>query len=273
MRDVFLFDDDDAATVLPRGSARREVPRTGAGLLRGLELLSGVQLLLAKMLDAIERLGGDSNGHASCTRTFTPGVGAYQLKCATQFKHASAFTVQFDVSVLGAFAQATVEWRLGGSIIQRQCDVAAGVTISGFAESVSVSVADITNLGTYAGSSTPYNVTVTIAPIARPTTAVPPVYTAQVATALNAGATTGYIQVPNGANGVMVYGVSAGNAATLNVDHYTGGTGLDPVAINSTNVSSLVTGFIPLIAGVSQLKITNEGAAQALVSVIFSVDG
>ena len=87
-------------------------------------------------------------------------------------------------------------------------------------------------------------------------------------------AATETIAVPLGASGVQVHGVSAGGSASLRVDLYsTGDIGTTAVKIDSYETDTLSTGFVPLVAGVAQIQITNEGGSAAVVSAVFSIDG
>ena len=254
-------------------------------------MFSAIQLLLGDLIDAVQALGEKNDDKLSVdgglpwsvTGQLTPtGIGNADypatpnaVRCKAIFSKAQPVTVQFSLDALGAFPQATVSWRIGGNTTTRTIDVTAGCSISGFAEQVDVVVSDQTNRPLYLAAVNPYNCTITISPGTRPTSAVSPVYTGAVAANLNNGATK-VVQVPLGASGVQVYGVSGGGAAQLRVDHYTSGTiGGSPAAvkINSAEIDSYVSGFQPLIAGVSQIQITNEGAAPAVVTVVFSIDG
>lgn len=278
----FLFDDEQdcvqqqqPAPASSAASAPLATPIESAVAIKSLDLLRGVQILLVEVLAAIKNLGADYDGHASAMRTLNSGRASDGLRCDTKFKKPRGFTVTCNIDTPGVFAQMTVEWRLDGAIIQRTVDVAAGASISGFGQSVTVTVNDNTTKGLYAAANSPVNyiVTVTISPGVRPGNGVPLVQTGLAQATINAGATKS-VAVPTGANGVLVYSESGGVPAALYVDQQTpkpavgGATTLSGMALNA-----LQTAPMPLAAGVSQILITNQGAGQAAVTVLFTIDG
>ena len=95
------------------------------------------------------------------------------IKCKANFPRATPVTVTFGVDSLGVLPQATIEFKLGGNSITRQMDMTPGCSISGFAEQVNVACTDLT-AGGYGTPPAEYDVTITIAPGTRPTTAVHP---------------------------------------------------------------------------------------------------
>lgn len=292
--DIFLFDDEECGLREEKPSPVRAVPQApeklsaaGAIAAKSLDLLIGIQVLLAELLAATKGVSGDfidpaareagngpGDGHASATRTLTSTVSGNGLRCHTEFRAAQAFTVQCNVDTPGVSAQMTVEWRLDGSSITRTVDVAAGVSVSGFGQAVTVTVADNTTVGQYFTTATNYIVTVTITPGTRPGSGVPLIQTGKTASTVNAGATLA-VNVPAGANGVIVHGVAGGVPASLYVDlealNTAGGsvgTKLCRIALNGTQAASF-----PLVAGTSRVLITNEGNGQASVTVLFTIDG
>ena len=235
-----------------------------------------VQLILLEILNAIRAAAlGVKGANASATRTLYATQTGTKLKCLANFGRPTPFTVHADISLPGVQAQMLVESRLDGSIIQRVYDVAAGLTVGGIGESVSVTLSDNTTLGDYARpvAAFGYTAVVTISPGARPTGTVPPVQTGAVLQAIGAGASVAF-PVPAGATGVLVYGTAGGGPASLYVDHYTAGTiGGFAVKINSTPGSTPGAAPVPLISGVGQVNVTNEGAGGANVTVVWSMDG
>lgn len=247
-------------------------------------MFNAVQLLFRELIEAVREDGKQTqdllNNEQPGSATWQLNVGGASAtpapnanKCRWNFEKPTAFTVQFGVDVLGYVPQATVVWYRGGNQIARTVDVTPGCSISGFGEEVSVTVADQTNAANIPGGvPLTYNVTAMISPGARATTAVPPIFTSLYGGSINAGATITAIGIPNGANGVMVFGVSGTGAAQLRVNLL--GPGGSPNTLGSYEVDALSTGFIPLSAGVAQLTVKNEGSGTATaVSVIFSIDG
>jgi hypothetical protein len=263
-------------------SAARTAMRPAEPRQRGVESDGDqvIQLLLIDLIGAVKALdihgkdkldiGIEELPWAATGALISGGQGA--LKARARFGKATALTVSFGLDVLGAVPQATIAWRIGGSTILRQVDVTSGCSISGFAEEVTVSVADQT---TFASPPAPvsYNVSITISPGTRPTTAVPPVFTGFNATSILAAGTK-TVAVPLGASGVAVYGTMGTGGATIRVDHYSAGTiGGTATKIASFEVDSASVGFIPMMAGVEQIQVTNEGGSAATVSCFFSIDG
>jgi hypothetical protein len=210
------------------------------------------------------RTGWAQGGHLQ-----TGNVGK-DVSCQAKFGRAVNFTAQIDVDSVGdkivAFTQAIVQWTVAGNTIVRTIDVAAGVSISGLAESVHVRVRDITP------SSFPqnkeYDATILIAAEPRATTAVPPIFTGLLSTAVAANASV-TVPVPNGANGVTVYGVVWPGAPSFDLQEQT--------ADGSTVLlDTIVTPgqFVPLLAGAGLIVVTNKAASLgSSISVVFTIDG
>ncbi len=81
------------------------------------------------------------------------------------------------------------------------------------------------------------------------------------------------VNVPSGASGVVVYGnATAGGPPTLTLQQLTNQDSIaEQFLLMSTNVTP--GAFVPLMSGCSQVKVVNAGAAAALVTVCFSIDG
>ncbi len=255
--------------------------------------LDAIALLLQDLIDGVQGISDQNSQNSDSSRAFgedmlpqsfsgplstaalspTHAVANQEsVKCKANFGKAMPVTVQFDLDVVGVVPQAIVSWKVGGNTIVRTMDVTPGSSISGFADQVNVSVTDIT-AGGYGEAPATYNVTITISPGTRPATSLPPIYTALTANNLNSGSSQ-VVSVPLGTKGLMVYGVSAGGAASLRVDQYSAGIiGTDAFIINRVEVDSTQIGFIPLSAGAAQINITNEGGAIAVVTCLFAVDG
>lgn len=267
--------DDVTGDLFREDRARR---RRGLSGQDAESMFDALHLLLGDLITAVENIGGksqqllnsDQPGAATWSLTTggaTPGNALPNAtKCRWQFEKATAFTVQFAIDTLGANPQATVTWYRGGQQITREIDVAAGTSISGFGESVSVVVADQTNVNLIPGSFS-YNVTATISPGTRPPGSNPPIFTAFYGQNLVAGATTSNLTIPFGATGVRVYGVSGGQTAQLSIA--VGGT----QAAMGPGLPEM-GGFIPISSYATGVTVTNQGSGTAHgVTVVFAIDG
>jgi hypothetical protein len=207
----------------------------------------------------------------------TTGDSNKPVSAQAQFGVSTYFTVTIDSNIVTdpsgpvAFTKAVVEWTNDGITIVREIDVAAGASISGLAEAVAVRVYDYTATAptveahTYA-LGVDYGVSISITSRQRPTTAAPPVRTGLAATPVNQSAAQ-EVDVPLGANSVLVYGALAAAAASVLVTFLT--------ADGATTLLKTVAGDdpIPLIAGVGVVRVTNLSASQADITVVFGIDG
>ena len=204
------------------------------------------------------------------SKNLTTGDGRNQASLQCEFGVAEEVTVVIDNGAPGAgitaFATATVEFTIDGTTTVRQFDVAAGACISGVAQAVRVSVKDSTPSSHAQGKS--YGVTLSVAVMPRPTTAVPPVLTGALAQTVTSGGGTLTVPVPNGADSVVVFGVVWPGYPSFQVAQQTA-DGL------TTLLETAVTPgqFVPLIAGCGQIVITNFGTITANVTVAFGIDG
>jgi hypothetical protein len=201
----------------------------------------------------------------------TTGDSNNNVSCQVEFGVAEVVTVSFDNTAasqdIEALAQATIEFTIDGVTIVRTIDVSAGASISGVAQAVRARVVDKTNEEfTASDFGQKYGVTISIAVMPRPTTAVPPVLTgAQALLNQNQSVT---VQVPSGANSFAVYGSTAAAAPTLQAVQKTArGT-----AILMEDIATLGQ-FVPLLMGTGQVVVTNLSAAQAEICLVWGIDG
>ncbi len=201
-----------------------------------------------------------------------------QVSCQASFGEASQFTVQFDIEVGaagksapadGVFAIGAVEWTVDGNTILRTCDVAAGASISGCGESVKAVLIDKTPSNFAQGVQYGAEIAITLRP--RANTAVPPIRTGRKSSTVVPAGSVG-ANVPPGANGVIVYGrASAGGTPTLGLQVFATG-GVDPAhLIASTEVTPGQTTALP--SGAGQVFAINDGAANADITIVFTIDG
>src|SRR6185369_7586154 len=111
-----------------------------------------------------------------------PGVTTDTVGLQATFPKAQTFTAQFSIEdrntallgeVVGAIA--TLKWSINGQHVRRQVSCANGMSISGVAETVSISITDASfinpaNLAQYTG----YHVSANVAPGTRPSQQQPP---------------------------------------------------------------------------------------------------
>jgi hypothetical protein len=201
--------------------------------------------------------------------TLTTGQNQ-QVSMQVELGVAEVVTVTVDNTSLGgmpitAFATAQVEFTIDGTSIVRQFDVAAGASISGVAKAIRVSVKDSTPSAHPQNKS--YGVTMSVAVMPRPTTAVPPVLTGLAAATVANGGGQETVSVPPGANSVVVYAYSSAALLLLLAEETADGV--------TVVLETLVTPgqFIPLVAGAGKIVLTNNGLASAQVTVTFGIDG
>jgi len=198
-------------------------------------------------------------------------VGGTQAAQAQRtFPVPQVFTVTVDTDVpadgITAATQATVTWSLNGVPMQRTFDVAAGVSISGVADAITVIVRDRTaQVSPLSPTGATYGVYILMAVRQRPVSAVPVVLTGAAAFTLN-GHSQQIVPVPRGASSVAVYSF-ANSAIVLELQEQTldGAVVLDAIATNGE--------FIPLVAGAQQIVVLNGNAGAPMVTVVFGVDG
>jgi hypothetical protein len=202
----------------------------------------------------------------------TTGDSRNGISMQVEFGVAEQVTVSFDNTATAggveALAQATIEFTIDGTSIVRTIDVAAGASISGVAQAVRVRVLDMTSTSLVVSTPTSYGVTISVAVMPRPTTAVPPVLTGLTNKQLSQNGTV-TVQVPAGADSFVVYGQTASGQPTgIEVAQQTA----QGTATIQQSVPTLGQ-FVPLLMGCGRLLITNLSATTATVSVIWGIDG
>ena len=197
------------------------------------------------------------------------------VTCQVEFGMASEVTVSVDSNAaetpgLVAFAQATVMFTVEGVTITRTFDVAAGASISGLAEAVRVMVKDTTPSSFSASKGQQYGITISIALMPRPNTAVPPALTGLANGTVGALATVN-VAVPLGANSVIVTGTGAAGVVSLQLAQQTADLSTTLMECDLTSVPSPA---IALMSGCGNIAITNlAGGSSAQVTVQFGIDG
>lgn len=201
--------------------------------------------------------------------SLTTGDTANSVSLQVELGIAQEVTVQIDNSAPGsnitAFALATVEFTIDGTTTVRQFEVAAGASISGVAKAIRVRVVDATPASH--AQKVKYGVTMSVATMPRATTAVPPVLTGLASTTVGDGAASGNVEVPDGADGVIVFAYSA-SALLLELTQATA-DGVTTVLQTTVTPGQVV----PLIGGAGRVSVANNGSAAAQVSIVFTIDG
>ena len=195
--------------------------------------------------------------------------------CQVELGITSQVTVSISSDVaetpgLVAFTQATVMFTVEGVTITRTFDVAAGVSISGLAEAVRVMVKDTTPSSFASSQGQQYGITISIALMPRPNTAVPPTLTGLANGTVGALATVN-VAVPLGANSVIVTGTGAAGVVSLQLAQQTADLSTTLMECDLTSVPSPP---IALMAGCGNIAITNLASSTgAQVTVQFGIDG
>ena len=195
--------------------------------------------------------------------------------CQVELGITSQVTVSISSDVaetpgLVAFTQATVMFTVEGVTITRTFDVAAGASISGLAEAVRVMVKDTTPSSFASSQGQQYGITISIALMPRPSTAVPPTLTGLANGTVGALATVN-VAVPLGANSVIVTGTGAAGVVSLQLAQQTADLSTTLMECDLTSVPSPP---IALMAGCGNIAITNLASSTgAQVTVQFGIDG
>lgn len=195
--------------------------------------------------------------------------------CQVELGITSQVTVSISSDVaetpgLVAFTQATVMFTVEGITITRTFDVAAGVSISGLAEAVRVMVKDTTPSSFASSQGQQYGITISIALMPRPNTAVPPTLTGLANGTVGELATVN-VAVPLGANSVIVTGTGAAGVVSLQLAQQTADKSTTLMECDLTSVPSPP---IALMSGCGNIAITNlAGGSSAQVTVQFGIDG
>jgi hypothetical protein len=197
------------------------------------------------------------------------------VTCQVEFGIASEVTVSIDSNVaetagLVAYSQATVMFTVEGVTITRTFDVAAGVSISGLAEAVRVMVKDTTPASFATSKGQSYGITISIALMPRPNTAVPPTLTGLANGTVGALGVVN-IAVPLGANSVIITGTGAAGVVSLQLAQQTADKSTTLMLTDLTQVPSPP---IALMSGCGNIAITNlASSTSANVTVQFGIDG
>jgi len=203
------------------------------------------------------------------TGSLTTG-GSQTVQTQRIFKQPQEFTVTFDINAadmrVTAYCQATVTWSVCGVPMRRTFDVVAGVSISGVAEAVAVSVADVAPAGFTGGGS--YSVTIQIAPEYRGPSQVPLVQSAARLALLN-GASETVIGIPDGVTSLALFAANQDASSTaLRVD-----LRIQSVFGDLLDVRVTPGQFYPLPSGANSYEVTNDGTKSVFVFPVFGVDG
>lgn len=197
----------------------------------------------------------------------TLGVGSGKdIKAQSEpLDYPSQVTVQgdLDLSQVGILtvvkARLLVDFTVGVGRIQRVCDIAAGVSISGVASSVFAQIIDESP----AATSESYTVTLTMSRYPRPGGVTP------VRTGFNGavGATSFVvIDVPPGATGVYVFGNAFAGLHVKQLGKHDGS-----VVVAESDV--VIGQVMPLSQGARFIELDNASGSSTNATVQFSIDG
>jgi hypothetical protein len=194
---------------------------------------------------------------------------------SAEFEEPTMFTAQAEVDQdiedgVSCFAYMTVEWTVNGITQSRTIDVCAGASISGLAEACRILVKDGTAAPFPPGFK--YGVTANVAARTRPRTAAYPVFTALRSTLLPAGTSLpALVDIPEGANSVAVFSSTTTGPADIVLVQQALYPPAEIVTLMSTSITPGI--YVPLLAGALGIGVSNAGAADASVTVVFGIDG
>lgn len=176
-------------------------------------------------------------------------------------------------------AIAEIKWSVEGNDVRRLVSVVSGMSVTGVGEGIKVSVVDRSTI-LNPGNGVPYapvnyDVDITCAPGSRASVTQPPTLTAQNPTDLTysfitTGIANAFVSVPSDAGVISAY-VTAFSDGNILTDADVSVSQLNGALIN--RVTAPNTGWIPLVAGTSTLKLNNLSAHTILWSVTFGIDG
>lgn len=225
------------------------------------------------------RVGGAAFGGSPAVRM---QVGFYDPRDDRQ-RPAGLYTVQFNIDtsmILNPTYKkvnpvATVRWSVEGNTIQRKLSVVNGTSLTGVCDAVEVIVADETDdiVGPIIpGLVLDYDVTITVVPFPRPSSAAPPILRGTtIPISIAGGAGPVAVPVPNdaGVNAVMVMAV--GTVAAIPTASQQHGTLPDVVG----SWTPTEPRFIPLLPQAGRISLDNLGPPDSNVdfTVVFGVDG
>jgi len=213
--------------------------------------------------------------------------GGPSLQC--KFDRAGNYTVQFKVSgralpIAGNIDPvATVNWFLGGNNLSRRLSVYDGASITGCAESVTVTLTDETDVLDFSPIQQ-YSVTIMTAEGSRAGTQQPPTYA--IYQNSNAGGTIrrlGNSYIAPGTNIVVPVPSEAGVISLF-------ATGSDPngsvfaegdLIVRQRNVTGLLVkqydarnmGWVPISPQTIDIELINNSAVNALMGLTWGIDG
>ncbi len=195
------------------------------------------------------------------------------------FPEAGIYTVQFFITSLDAFppastdpirATALLEWTIAGNTIRRKIHVSDGTSISGMGEGVRVVMQDASDTSLV---GLRYNATFVVSKGARPTTPNPPFLEIGNGDPITiAGGAQSAVAIPDdcGASSVLVMIAAPGGVAVPDqgvIVSQIAGTFLyrqyDPRSIL----------WAPLSAGVNEINVLNNTAADIRASILIGIDG
>ncbi len=225
-------------------------------------------------------MGGAALGGAPAVRT---QVGFYDPRDERQ-RPAGLYSVQFNIDTSRiADPQyrkvnpvATVRWSVEGNTVQRKLSVVNGTTITGVCDAIEVIVTDETDdiVGPVPpGTVWDYDVTITMVPYPRPSSAAPPILRGNVIPiSLAGGAPAATVPVPDdaGVNAVMLLTSSTGGGIPSASQQH--GTLPDIVATWTPEGAGR---FVPLLPQAGRISLSNLGPPASSVdfTVLFGVDG
>jgi len=191
------------------------------------------------------------------------------------FDKANTFTVQIDVDgITPGRAVADIEWNVAGNRVKRTVDVGQGTAVTGNGESVRVVVRDVSPGGVgFPASGTAYSVAVTVAPGVRANFQMA-VLTADegLITIAAAASDTWTLPLSSGIIYFMVMtyadppaiGAAARGIQVTQVDY--SGAGLVTCEARQAQ-------WIPLVKGAVTIAVDNHTANNALISIIYGIEG
>lgn len=203
-----------------------------------------------------------------------------KVSAQKQFRRPGPFTVQFSLKIpqdIGAIVvEAEVTWSVNGNQIVRRVAVDQGMTISGNAESVAVSVVDATDpLSLFPNRD--YQVTITIAPGTRPAGAMPPRYTIpEYRVEVAAGATAQFL-IPDDIGAVAInttVGDGNGPGFTVPIPDQAVQVGQFDTSVN---IMSLYDPrqfmWTPILQGCRLIRYFNGHVNAVIFSSVLAIDG
>jgi hypothetical protein len=206
-----------------------------------------------------------------------------KYKIQAQFPKIGQYTVQFGIGDLppvtgdGQYkAQAEIIWSVKGNSVRRLVNCADGMSVSGTAEAVSITITDASNLD--GAPSFRYVVSAQIAPGTRPSVQQPPVLETAARQLVDIGSSL-QVLVPKDAGVISVYTAVAGSSQ--------GFSAVAPLEAGSIRVGQLAGSaslkfydprdfqWVPLSPGTDKLLYTvAPGASQAVYfSTVWGIDG